>query len=79
MRRTSGFLAMVSDFFKYFFHSKVTEKASHPFPFGFKRTLGRNSLNWKTKVEISWQLERHKLFIFVVESAPCSSLGPVWQ
>lgn len=79
MRRTSGFLAMVSDFLKSFFHSKVTDRASHPFPLGFKRILGINSPNWKTKAENCWQWERHKLLVLVVEGVPGSSLGPVWQ
>lgn len=60
---------MVSDFFKYFFHSKITGKASHPFPLGFRRKLAEN---W-------WLLERHKLLMFVVEGAPGSSLGSGWQ
>lgn len=55
--RTSGFLAMVFDFFKYFFHSKVTDKASHPFPVGFRRTLGRNSPSWNAEVENCWLLK----------------------
>lgn len=57
MRRTSGFLAMVFDFFKYFFHSKVTDKASHPSPVGFRRTLGRNSPSWNAEVENCWLLK----------------------
>lgn len=56
MRRTNGFLAMVSDFFKLFFQSKVTDKASHPFPVGFRRTLGRNIPSWNAEVENCWLL-----------------------
>lgn len=76
MRRTSGFLAMVSDFFKCFFHSRVTEKASHPFPLGFTRTLGRTSPNMKTRQKIGGCWKKNKLLMFVVEGAPGSALGP---
>lgn len=47
MVRTPGFLTMVSDFFKPFFHTKVADKALHNFPLGFKRTPGRKSPNEK--------------------------------